>query len=187
LNKIILTDCDGVLLDWIWSFNNWMTKHGYNMVDPNTYAIHDSYAITPLEAKRLVAMFNESIHISRLTPLRDSIKYIRMLHEQHGVVLHVVTSVSADPLVAEARKQNLVDVFGKSVFYRIDCLDPAISKEVVLQEYADSGLLWLEDHVANYRLGERLGLDCRLMHNPWNANESNVNRIFNWKNVYEGV
>lgn len=176
-----------MLLDWIWSFNNWMLSHRYTLIDPNTYAIHESYGIPRAEAERLVRMFNESIYISRLSPLRDSIKYIKRLHEDHGVVLHVITSVSADPLVAEARKHNLETVFGSSVFYRIDCLDPDVSKSQVLLQYENSGLIWVEDHVENYRIGELLGLSCRLMTNPWNSNESGVNRVFNWKNIYEDI
>jgi len=31
-NKVILTDVDGVLLDWEYSFNAWMNKHGYEVV-----------------------------------------------------------------------------------------------------------------------------------------------------------
>jgi hypothetical protein len=30
--KIILTDCDGVCLDWEWAFNVWMQEHGFEEV-----------------------------------------------------------------------------------------------------------------------------------------------------------
>ena len=33
LNKVILTDCDGVLMNWEYAFNVWMQSHGYEMVD----------------------------------------------------------------------------------------------------------------------------------------------------------
>jgi hypothetical protein len=29
-NKIILTDCDGVSLDWEYAFDVWMREHGFN-------------------------------------------------------------------------------------------------------------------------------------------------------------
>ena len=32
--KLILVDCDGVLLDWQYSFLKWMKERGYN---PTTY------------------------------------------------------------------------------------------------------------------------------------------------------
>jgi len=33
MNKIILTDADGVLLDWEYAFDVWMRTHGFNKVD----------------------------------------------------------------------------------------------------------------------------------------------------------
>lgn len=32
-DKVILTDVDGVLLDWIYSFTQWMDRHGYVMAE----------------------------------------------------------------------------------------------------------------------------------------------------------
>lgn len=32
LNKVILTDCDGVLMNWEYAFNTWMQAHGYEML-----------------------------------------------------------------------------------------------------------------------------------------------------------
>ena len=31
--KTILTDCDGVLLDWEWAFNCWMIQHGFETTE----------------------------------------------------------------------------------------------------------------------------------------------------------
>ena len=32
MKKIILTDCDGVLLNWEWAFCIWMEQHGYTQI-----------------------------------------------------------------------------------------------------------------------------------------------------------
>ena len=32
LDRLILTDCDGVCLDWEWAFNVWMQEHGFDAV-----------------------------------------------------------------------------------------------------------------------------------------------------------
>ena len=29
--KLVLVDCDGVLVDWLYTFNNWMKEHGYQL------------------------------------------------------------------------------------------------------------------------------------------------------------
>ena len=36
-NKIILTDADGVLLDWEYAFDVWMQQHGFNKIDSLKY------------------------------------------------------------------------------------------------------------------------------------------------------
>ncbi len=37
MNNIILTDCDGVLLDWENSFHDWMYDNGYKKVVEGVY------------------------------------------------------------------------------------------------------------------------------------------------------
>ncbi len=36
-NKVILTDCDGVILDWLYAFDQWMARHGYTVVEEGQY------------------------------------------------------------------------------------------------------------------------------------------------------
>ena len=38
-NKIILTDADGVLLDWEYAFDVWMQQHGFNKIDSLKYIV----------------------------------------------------------------------------------------------------------------------------------------------------
>ena len=59
-NKLILTDCDGVLLDWEYAFNIWMTEKGYTLLEPLSYNISKRYNIPKDKANSLVKFFNES-------------------------------------------------------------------------------------------------------------------------------
>ena len=43
-NKVILTDCDGVILDWEYSFKKWMTRHGYVVVKDDCYDIAEAFS-----------------------------------------------------------------------------------------------------------------------------------------------
>ena len=36
-NKVILTDCDGVILDWVYAFDQWMARHDYKIIDNSQY------------------------------------------------------------------------------------------------------------------------------------------------------
>lgn len=186
-NKLILADCDGVLLSWEWYFDRWMSKHGYTKHVEGAYSIAEGYAIAIERAEQLVRMFNETVYAGSLPPLRDAVKYIRKLHEDYGCVLHVISSISGEAEIAEARQRNLHNVFGSSVFYKITCLDPARSKLVALSEYTGSNAIWVEDVVYNYELGNQLGLHPLLMNHSYNETAATANRIHSWAEVYKLV
>ena len=68
MKKIILTDADGVLLDWEYAFDVWMQQHGFNKVEGGNlkYNIGKRYNIDYEQGKKLIKMFNESAHIGFL-------------------------------------------------------------------------------------------------------------------------
>jgi hypothetical protein len=186
-NKLILADCDGVLLHWEWYFDRWMSKHGYSKRIHDAYSTSEAYNISEERGEQLVRMFNETVYAGSLPPLRDAVKYVRKLHEEYGCVLHVISSISGEAEIAEARKRNLHNVFGSSVFYKITCLDDSISKLVALNEYAGSKAIWVEDVVANYKLGETLDLHPVLITQSYNAYADVSDRVYGWKSIYELV
>ena len=97
-NKIILTDADGVLLDWEYAFDVYLRTHGFNKVEGGNlkYDIGKRYGIDREQGKKLIKIFNESAHIGFLPPLRDAMYYVKRLHEEHGYVFHCITSLSND-------------------------------------------------------------------------------------------
>ena len=99
MNKVILTDCDGVLMDWERAFGEWMVSNGYviNKEYEKSYNMAKKYDIDDHKKHELVKYFNESSRIGWLPPLRDSIKYVKKLHEEHGYVFHMITSLSKNP------------------------------------------------------------------------------------------
>lgn len=183
--KLILTDCDGVLLHWEWSFDRWMQKHGYKKLYEGNYSTAANYGISDGEADKLVRMFNESVYISSLPPFKDAIKHIKFLHEEYGYIFHVITSVGGSYEVANARKHNLRNVFGTSPFYKIECLDPSISKKEALLPYTDSGCFWIEDHPVNAKIGVDLGLNTIMVNQDYNKSAFDCcnNRVDNWLQI----
>ena len=113
-DKLILVDCDGVLLDWEYAFDRWMKRHGYEILVDDVYKMDVKYGLDITESKKLCRMFNESATIRRLPPLRDAIKYVKKLHEEHGYVFHAITSLSKDANACELRRMNLQKLFGKT-------------------------------------------------------------------------
>mgnify|MGYP000014431677 FL=1 len=199
-DKVILTDCDGVLVDWEAKFTSWMIRNGYCVVDETAYNVaerfaktqsaysKDGYKLTKAVGQQLIKYFNESAAIETLSPLRDAIKYVRKLHEEHGYVFHVITSLSTDPDAARLRKRNLDLLFGPTVFEKIVCLDCGADKDDALEPYRDTGCFWVEDKIENAELGSALGLSSILLDHSYNVGyNGSIAKFGNWKNIYKYV
>lgn len=188
VDKLILTDVDGVLLNWEYAFTIWMKKRGYKIQDgSNAYDIGERYGIKKSTKNELVRYFNESAAIGFLPPLRDAIHYVRKLHEKQGYVFHVLTALSNDHQAQELRRQNLEKLFGETVFEKFVYCDTGADKDEILQPYLNSGLLWVEDKIENAKLGLAMGLDSILMEHGHNMDSTGMPIVKNWKEVYDYV
>ena len=185
-NKVILTDCDGVILDWVYAFDQWMARHGYVVVDPDQYSMEIKYNMERSDAKRLGRMFNESAAIRKLPPLRDAIKYIRKLHEEHGYIFHAITSLSKDQYACHLRTKNLRELFGDTAFEKYVYLDTGADKDDELVKYEGTGCWWVEDKPENAECGTKFGLNSLLIDHDFNKDYAgNIPRVQNWKEIYE--
>ena len=187
MDKVILTDCDGVLLNWEYAFNTWMKRHGYTMKQGGglVYDMADRYGIPKKESKRLCKFFNESSAIGFLPPLRDAMYYVDLLHRKHGYVFHMITSLSLEPTAQQLRIENVKKLFGNTAFEKFIFLDTGADKDEALEPYKDSGYMWIEDKQENAELGLKLGLDSILMEHGHNMHADSVIRVKNWKEIYE--
>jgi len=189
MDKLILTDVDGVLLNWEYAFNIWMKRHGYTPKEDsgNIYDIGEKYGLTQEKKRELVKFFNESAAIGFLPPLRDAIHYVRELHVKHGYVFHVLTALSNDHQAQELRRQNLEKLFGETVFEKFIYCDTGADKDEILAPYSGTNLLWIEDKVENAKLGLELGLDSILIEHGHNMLTTDIPLMKDWKAVYEYV
>lgn len=186
-SNVILTDIDGVVLNWEYAFNVWMAEHGHFVEERENpvYDISKAYGIDRAIGKRMVRMFNESAHIGFLPPLRDSMYYMKKLHEEHGFVFHAITSLSNNQNAQKLRIMNLQKLFGETLFEKFIILGCGDDKDEALEPYRNSGLLWVEDKIDNAQTGKSLGLDSVLMAHGHNRDEYNIPRVQNWKGIYE--
>jgi hypothetical protein len=184
--KTILTDCDGVLLDWEYAFGQWMHRHGYSVVCEGQYDMDLKYGIERKESKRLIRMFNESAWIRKLPPLRDAIKYVKKLHEEHGYVFHAITSLSNDQYAQHLRSKNLRELFGETAFERYLYLDTGADKDEIMEEYRDTGCFWIEDKKDNVDVGINVGCEGILMAHSHNYDYTGkATRVQTWKEIYD--
>jgi len=202
-SKLILTDCDGVLLDWSYRFFEFMEQKEYTLSDDYAYR----YGIDKIfeeitdkaHGRRLVTEFNESAWIGFLPSFRDAVKYVKKLNEEHGYVFGVITSLSTNQYAMALREENLVRIFGENVFDFIHCIETGADKDCELMEFQDSECWWIEDKVENAECGLKFGLKPILMRHTHNESYELSGVVFNtftdfhipvarnWKEVYNIV
>lgn len=187
-DKVILTDVDGVLFDWGYAFHQWMLRHGYEFNEGTESEYNISKRYRTSNAKRNIRMFNESAQIRKLPPFRDAIKYVKKLHQDHGYVFHVITSLSTDAYSQHLRTKNLREMFGNSVFERYVYLDTGADKDEVLEQYRDTGAYWIEDKPENVDAGIDVGLNGILMAHDHNQDYvGDALYVNSWKEIYEKI
>jgi len=189
LKKLILTDVDGVLLDWENQFHAWMKSRGHDRIQSNSYWLNEHYhGMTEDEAKRHVTEYNGSSWMLGLPPLRDARSGVARLVDQ-GYRFHAITSMGQDPYSEELRMLNLERVFGTEAFVDLTVLPLTATKEKSLQPYANSGLYWIEDKAYNARVGHELGLKSILMNHRYNqdSDRDNLVCVDNWNQICEMI
>ena len=192
-SKLILTDCDGVLLDWSYRFFQFMEEKGYTLSDgyQHVYGIDKVFdeVVDKADGRRLVTEFNESAWIGFLPALRDAVKYVKKLNEEHGYIFGVITSLSTNSYATALREENLVRVFGENVFDFIACIETGADKDVELMKFQDSECWWIEDKVENAECGLKFNLNPILMRHTHNQSyiTSNMRTARNWKQIYNIV
>jgi hypothetical protein len=189
LHKVVLTDADGVLLDWEWAFSIWMQERGYTLTSDNkkSYLLHHHYReLKEKDVKKVVKTFNESAAVGFLPALRDATYYVKRLHEEHGYQFRVITSLSLDQNAGKLREMNLYKLFGNAI-ESVICLDTGADKDAALESYRDSGMWWIEDKPENAVVGYQAGLRSLLVEHGHNMNfrHEGVTTVKNWKEIYE--
>lgn len=187
MSNIILVDADGVLLNWEFAFDIWMTEHGHTTQAGNEtkYSIGKRYGIPDEVGKKLIKTFNESAAIGFLPPLRDAMHYVRKLHQEHGFLFRCITSLSMDKNAQKLRRMNLEKLFGSTVFDDIVCLDTGADKDAALEPYSGSGWWWIEDKIQNAEVGAKLGLNPILVEHGHNMDYLGpIPLVKDWSQIY---
>lgn len=191
-NKLIITDVDGVILDWGAHFHAYMQSHGHQKAHDNPSYWQETYYphLSDIEAKKMVYHFNTSAWMMGLPPLRDARSGVGRLVE-HGYQFIAITAMGTDRFSLLARNYNLENLFGKDVFVDVigtDMYDHN-SKRAELRGY--EGHYWIEDRVENAILGTEMGLDTILMDHAYNADfgesEHGIKRVSCWANICDFI
>ena len=182
--KLILTDIDGVVLDWEIHFHTWVRRHGYDKVDTSFYRVSEKLGMVEEEAVRLITEFNGSSYIMNVPSFKDARTGIATLVD-NGYRFRAITSLGDDPGARILRQINLENIFGKEAFESIICLPLDSPKDDELSNYKDSGQWWIEDKAVNAVVGADNGLNSLLMAHPHNQyfTHPKVSRVNDWAHI----
>lgn len=167
-DKIILTDADGVLVDWRSAFGEFMSDRQHPMLPgtDNEYNISKRHGVPNDRAVDYIREFNELPGIAHLSPFADSVQYVTLLADL-GFRFVVVSSIGDHPVSKMCRHDNLINLFG-DVFDEVHCLALDANKAETLATWRDTGYFWIEDHMGQATAGYEVGLKPILINHPYN-------------------
>jgi len=182
MRKLLLTDVDGVVLNWSEQFNKYLKQYHPDkaLMDPTTF-------LQTEDIGQLIKGYNLTAWIGFLQPLRDAQEVLPRFKEQ-GWTIIACTSMGTDQYANALRKQNMEQVF-PNVFDRIDIIPFMEPKDKWLSHYKDSGAVWVEDKWANAIAGADQRLNTYLMRHEYNANgdDSRITKVDNWQQIASKV
>ncbi len=187
-NRIILTDVDGVLLQWEKHFAEWMDMRGFELRPDyeKVYSMEERYGIKKVLKESLIEEFNRSAWMSIQEPMPGSQTWVKLLHAE-GWTFIPITSQTRDIPAQELRKRRLKELFGGTVFSNYFILDTGDHKDSALAEFHGTGLWWIEDKWTNAVKGLDYGLKPMLMNHSYNQDFQNdkILRVNNWSEIYK--
>jgi len=199
-NRIILTDVDGVLLEWENHFTQWMLKRShfvrrkrrqtYRLLKnkQSEYAMEKRFGVSKTTIEKEIREFNRSAWMGTQPPLPQAVTYVKLLHAE-GWTFIPITSQTSDVPAQLLRKRLLSDLFGEHVFQNYFILETGDDKFSVLEEFKNTGLYWVEDKWENAMTGYKLGLKPLLINHGYNQHHSHpkIKRVNNWKQIHKIV
>ena len=198
-NRIILTDVDGVLLEWEHHFTKWMLQktlfddrgsryHPHRLLPDkqDTYWMEERFGLTKNEIRIQIREFNRSAWMGTQRPMLGSQTWVKLLAAE-GWTFIPITSQTSDKPAQELRKRRLGELFGDHVFTNYHILGTGADKDSALAEFHDTGLYWVEDKPTNAVAGLKYGLKPILIDHPYNKdlNHDGIIRVNNWQDIHK--
>lgn len=179
--KIILTDVDGVILDWHSAFNVFAKSLGYEFKKTDRYFVSDTHNVSEKRADAMVELFNTSPTFGRLSAFNRAEDVIGSLYREHDFRFIAITTAGINSETVRLRKENLITLFG-GAFIDFYVIGEKEDKKDYLKKFKGSGYSWLEDLPSNAAKGLDLGLKPILFSRPYNRDfqHEKISRVFDW-------
>ena len=202
-DRIILTDVDGVLLEWESHFTKWMISRGYKLKEnykseydmgkrfvyyAKIFASDKQFSEASNDIKIAIREFNKSAWMATQPPMPGSQTWVKLLHAE-GWTFIPISSQTSDIPAQELRKRRLEELFGEYAFYNFHILETGQDKDDILAEFHGTGLWWVEDKWTNALAGLKYGLKVLFINHPYNQKyeHPDITRVSNWQDIHKIV
>jgi hypothetical protein len=191
-SKIIVTDIDMVCLSWASAFIDYLGAFGISPVEgkEHLYNMDEVFNIDIKTMDKFKESFSRDTHFGEMPSMLKSVEYIKRIHDEFGIKFHAVTAVPDNEITVNLRDSNIKKLFGDA-FFKIDHVGD-IDKSHYLEQYRNTGCLWIEDSIKNSIIGAKMGLRSILINQPYNIDEVidpkyEIQRCDDWEDIYNIV
>jgi len=179
-HEYILTDVDGVLLDWDHHFIHWLNNKGIKTPrsEPSSAKLYEWLGLPEDVVCAWIEEFNASSEALNIKSFVD-IKHLRALSKKYKVV--AITSCGASEQIRQNRLKQLERL--NIAFHEVHTLGLMDSKKALLAKYKNS--VWVEDNQSNALLGHNLGHTTFLIKRPYNKNflHDKIRMVNSWLEI----
>lgn len=188
MKKIIATDVDFVLLDWVQGLKPFLDEKGIDSEHLKKYkgstyypSLQELFFIKDESiCINLMKEFNASRHIKELPIFQEgSEKYFRELHDK-GFEIHAVTCIGSEEKIKRNRYENLFSIYGEVFSYdKVINLPVRTSKEPYLKELQKKGevLIYIDDRHNHLKEAKDIGIKTALYTNDGKIKDDNTDVV----------
>lgn len=180
MNKTIIVDVDGVILDYHQAIIS--AYRGHYIECDNPTDLEDIFS--PTIAKGYITLFNQTPQFAELEPYRESEVYLKKLYDD-GYVINLVTACGDGLLTQQLRLDNLRNVFG-DIFNDIEFVPLGKSKLSYLNKFSNTEFVYVDDNYEHYLDAQTVGLDAVMMQTDFNK-DLKTNMMSNWSDLYQYI
>lgn len=190
MDKIILTDCDDVVLDWFPQFRLFCEKTlNVSLSErPTQYSMQKWLNLSVEEIRALIDEFDRNQEsFGNLGPICQAEIYLPKFVDD-GYKIYGITASSTNPPSMQRRRKNLKRVIG-DVFTDVYFVDRADEKKKYLQQFAPT--FYVEDKIYNAQMAADLGhtgIVMRQLSNKDHEHEyPDLIWVDSWADIYEMI
>lgn len=189
----IITDIDGVLLDWNNGFDVWLknVKHikGKHDCAPTTYGMQDKYNLTDKQILTLINEFNSTEDFGHLQGIRDAVDVVPNIISDEQFDWFWISCFlpvnGSNQLVRERRNRNIYTSFNR--YIPGICLELRESKINSLMTFDANNSIFVEDSLHHAQDSAECGFKTFLIDYPYNQSEkplsSKIIRVKTWAEI----